>query len=127
REGEAMNLNKPMTLKLGALLAAVGAAVTLIPPRVRTASLQASIPAPIQDDKSFDQAAALADLNKKIAGQETKPAAEVFKNIQILKAVPAARLLKAMELGYAKSLGVKCTHCHVAGEWEKEDKPQKQI
>jgi len=41
--------------------------------------------------------------------------------------MPAGRLLRVMELGYAKSLGVNCTHCHVAGEWEKEDEPTKQI
>jgi hypothetical protein len=80
-----------------------------------------------QGEKPFDQAQALADLRKTIAGQETKPAGEVFKNIQMLKAMPAGRLLRVMELGYAKSLGVNCTHCHVAGEWEKEDKPTKQI
>lgn len=80
-----------------------------------------------QSDKPFDQAQALADLRKAIAGQEDKPAGEVFKNIQMLKAMPAARLLRVMELGYAKSLGVNCTHCHVAGQWEKEDKPTKQI
>ena len=80
-----------------------------------------------QGDKPFDQAQALADLRKAIAGREDKPAAEVFKNIQMLKAMPAARLLRVMELGYAKSLGVNCTHCHVAGQWEKEDKPTKQI
>jgi hypothetical protein len=82
---------------------------------------------PNQNDKPFDQAQALIDLRKAIAGQENKPAGEVFKNIQMLKAIPAGRLLKIMELGYAKSLGVNCTHCHVAGEWEKEDKPTKQI
>ena len=32
-----------------------------------------------------------------------------------------------MEIGYSKSLGVNCTHCHVVDQWEKEDKPQKQI
>ena len=80
-----------------------------------------------QSDKPFDQAQALADLRKAIAGKEDKPAGEVFKNIQMLKAMPAARLLRVMELGYAKSLGVNCTHCHVAGQWEKEDKPTKQI
>ena len=31
-----------------------------------------------------------------------------------------------MNIGYGKSLGVSCTHCHIAGEWEKEDKTQKQ-
>jgi hypothetical protein len=82
---------------------------------------------PSQNDKPFDQAQALADLRKTIAGQENKPAGEVFKNIQMLKAMPAGRLLRVMELGYAKSLGVNCTHCHVAGQWEKEDKPTKQI
>ena len=80
-----------------------------------------------QNEKPFDQAQALADLRKTIAGQENKPAGEVFKNILMLKAMPAGRLLRVMELGYAKSLGVNCTHCHVAGEWAKEDKPTKQI
>ncbi|HEV7473733.1 MAG TPA: c-type cytochrome [Pyrinomonadaceae bacterium] len=80
-----------------------------------------------QSDKPFDQAQALADLRKAIAGQENKPAGEVFKNIKMLNAMPAGRLLRVMELGYAKSLGVDCTHCHVAGQWEKEDKATKQI
>jgi len=80
-----------------------------------------------QGDKPFDQELALANLRKAIAGQETKPAAEVFKNIQILKGMPAGRLLNVMELGYSRSLGVNCTHCHIPGEWEKEDKPTKQI
>ena len=80
-----------------------------------------------QSDKPFDQAQALADLRKAIAGQENKPAGEVFKNIKMLNAMPAGRLLRVMELGYAKSLGVDCTHCHVAPQWEKEDKPTKQI
>ena len=88
---------------------------------------QNSAAPPAQTAVPFDQAQALADLRKAIAGQEDKPAGEVFKNIQMFKAMPAARLLRVMELGYAKSLGVNCTHCHVAGQWEKEDKPTKQI
>jgi photosynthetic reaction center cytochrome c subunit len=82
---------------------------------------------PTQNDKPFDQAAALDSLRKAIAGKEDKPAEEVFKNIQILKGVPAGRLLRVMEMGYARSLGVNCTHCHVPEGWEKEDKPTKQI
>ncbi len=80
-----------------------------------------------QSDKPFDQAQALADLRKAIAGQENKPAGEVFKNIKMLNTMPAGRLLRVMEMGYAKSLGIDCTHCHVAAQWEKEDKPTKQI
>lgn len=80
-----------------------------------------------QAEKPFDQGQALADLRKAIAGQESKPAGEVFKNIQMHKTMPAGRMLRVMELGYARSLGVNCTHCHVPGAWEKEDKPTKQI
>src|SRR5687767_8905298 len=80
-----------------------------------------------QTDSSFDQAAALAELRKSIAGKEEAPAETVFKNIQLFKGVPAARVLRIMEMGYARSLGVNCTHCHIPGAWEKDDKPTKQI
>ena len=80
-----------------------------------------------QTTASFDQVQALAALRKRIAGKEDLPAEQVFKNIQILKGMPAGRLLRVMELGYSRSLGVNCTHCHVAEQWEKEEKPTKQI
>ena len=83
-------------------------------------------PAP-QTAIPFDQAQALAELRKSIAGKENEPAEKVFKNIQLLKGMPAARLLRVMEMGYSRSLGVTCTHCHVPGDWEKDDKPTKQI
>ena len=76
---------------------------------------------------SFNQEQALAQLRTEITGKENQPAEQVFKNIQLLKGMPAGRLLAVMEVGYSKSLGVNCTHCHVAGQWEKEDKPTKQI
>lgn len=69
----------------------------------------------------------VADVMKTIAGKEQQPASQVFRNVKMLTNVPAARLLAVMNTGYAKSLGVSCTHCHVAGEWDREDKPQKQI
>ncbi len=62
-----------------------------------------------------------------IAGRERMPAESVFKNIKVLQQVPAGRLLRMMNYGYARSLGVSCDHCHVVGEWEKEDRPQKEI
>lgn len=80
-----------------------------------------------QGSEAFDQAKALEELKKQLAGKENEPASKVFKNIQMLKEMPAGRLLRVMEMGYGKSLGVSCTHCHVAGAWEKEDKPAKQI
>src|SRR5207237_10904653 len=68
----------------------------------------------------------VAELRKRIAGQEDKPAEQVFKNIQVLKGVPAGRLLSIMERGYTRSLGVRCDFCHVVGEWDKDDKEMKQ-
>lgn len=80
-----------------------------------------------QTETTFDQAAALAELRKSIAGKEQAPAETVFKNIQLLKGMPAGRVLRIMELGYSRSLGVNCTHCHIPGAWEKDDKPTKQV
>jgi Photosynthetic reaction centre cytochrome C subunit len=76
--------------------------------------------------KQFNAQQAGAIL-KQIAGKEDQPAGDVFKNVKFLKAVPAARLLKIMELGYATSLGVKCTHCHVTDDWANDAMPEKQI
>lgn len=84
-------------------------------------------PTPADVPPQFDQAAALAKLREQIKGHETEPAEKVFKNMQMLKQMPAGRVLAVMEMGYARSLGVNCTHCHVADKWESEDKPQKQI
>jgi hypothetical protein len=80
-----------------------------------------------QEEKPFDQAQKLAELNKQIAGKENLPAEQVFKNIQVLKGIPAGRLLRIMEMGYSRSLGVNCTHCHVVDQWDKDDKPTKPI
>ena len=76
---------------------------------------------------TFNQEQALAQIKVEISGKENQPAEQVFKNIQLLKGMPAGRVLAVMQVGYSKSLGVDCTHCHVAGQWEKEDKPTKQI
>ncbi len=75
----------------------------------------------------FDQARAVADLQRAIAGKEDLPATEVFKNITHYKGATAGRLLRIMDFGFSRSLGVTCTHCHVAGEWDREDKATKQI
>src|SRR5882724_951346 len=56
---------------------------------------------------------------------DDKPMEQVYKNIQSLKGVPAKQLQTVMSL-FAASLGVKCDHCHVGEEFEKDDKPAKQ-
>jgi hypothetical protein len=62
-----------------------------------------------------------------IKGREQLPAESVFKNIKTFKGAPAGRIPRLMNLGYGRSLGVGCSHCHVVGEWDKDDKPQKQV
>jgi len=56
--------------------------------------------------------------------QPPKPAEEVYKNIQVMKGVPAPRLMGAMQF-FAKSLGVECSYCHVPNEFDKDDKAPK--
>lgn len=76
---------------------------------------------------AFDQAGAIAKLKEQIKGKEQEPASTVFKNIQALKNMPAGRLLGVMEFGYARSLGVDCSHCHIPDKWESDERVQKQI
>lgn len=76
---------------------------------------------------AFDQAAMIADLERRIAGKEELPATDVFRNITQYKGVTAGRLLRIMDYGFSRGLGVACTHCHVAGEWDRDDKATKQI
>jgi len=54
-----------------------------------------------------------------------KKAEEQFKNIQVLKGIPAEELIPTMEF-VAASLGVNCEFCHVKNAFEKDDKKPKQ-
>ena len=49
---------------------------------------------------------------------------EQFKNIQVLKDLPADQLIPAMQF-IAASLGVECEYCHVQGAFDKDDKEAK--
>jgi hypothetical protein len=69
----------------------------------------------------------VADLSKQIAGKENQPSEAVFKNIKILTGIPAGNLLKIMQIGFSRSLGTSCAHCHVTGQWDNDDKKPKQI
>lgn len=64
---------------------------------------------------------------KSIAGHENEPAEQVFMDIRIesLKKVPAAQFVGIMKGGYAKGLGVACTHCHVESDFSSDEKRPK--
>jgi hypothetical protein len=88
-----------------------------------TFSAEPSTPEAIRqfNDDQLDRA------SRQIAGREEQPAEAVFKNIKIFTGIPAGRVLKIMQFGYSRALGVSCVHCHVPDQWEKDDKPAKQI
>ncbi|HUP46628.1 MAG TPA: c-type cytochrome [Thermoanaerobaculia bacterium] len=62
---------------------------------------------------------------ERIAGRESEPAEEVFRNIQWLDGIPSARLLRIMNAGYSRALGVTCTHCHLESDFASDEKRPK--
>jgi hypothetical protein len=63
------------------------------------------------------RAATRAQLMKEIAGRETEPAGTVFKNVQVLKDMPAGRFVVLMDSTWGRSLNRNCTDCHIANQW----------
>ena len=63
----------------------------------------------------------------RIAGRENEPAGKVFENIGLdwFKSTPAGTLLEIMDGGYAKALGVRCTHCHDERDFASDEKRPK--
>jgi hypothetical protein len=59
------------------------------------------------------------------SSSKPKTAEEVFKNIQVLKGVPADQFIPTMQF-IGASLGVECDFCHVERAFEKDDKKPKQ-
>jgi photosynthetic reaction center cytochrome c subunit len=59
------------------------------------------------------------------AGAQPKTAVQAYKNIQVLKDIPADQLIPSMQF-ISASLGVECDFCHVEHAFEKDDKRPKQ-
>jgi len=72
-------------------------------------------------------ATSLAQSAAAPVGQSTAPktAGEVFKNVHVLKDIPAEELMPTMQFVSA-SLGVECDFCHVQRAFDKDDKKEKQ-
>ncbi len=68
----------------------------------------------------------LPSLDPLPADSKEERAEQKYKNIQLLKGIPSDRLMKIM-FAFKGSLGVDCTHCHIKDQWEKDDKPEKQM
>jgi photosynthetic reaction center cytochrome c subunit len=84
----------------------------------------------------FVAAVCLAGIGFKLLGQDpaqkttaqkapaVKTAEQQFKNIQILKGIPADQLIPSMQF-ISSSLGVDCEYCHVEHQMDKDDKKSK--
>jgi len=94
---------------------------------IETPNTPVSAFTPIQQDNKADwQQAALNEIKSRIAGKEDESAETVFKHIEVLKGKKASRLPGMMQ-ALTGLLGVDCTYCHVKDQWDKEDKPAKQV
>jgi hypothetical protein len=68
----------------------------------------------------------LPSLDPLPAGNKEKRTEQEYKNIQLLKGLPADRLMPIM-FAFKSSLGVDCTYCHIKDQFEKDDKSTKQM
>jgi len=68
----------------------------------------------------------LPSLEPLAAGSKDERTEQKYKNIQVLKGLPAERLMSIM-FAFKSSLGVDCTFCHVKDQWDKDDKENKQV
>ena len=55
---------------------------------------------------------------------DEKPA-QVFKNVKVLKHVTSKTEMRRLMKEQSAALGVKCTHCHVPGKFDLDDKEAK--
>ena len=118
----------PLAILLGLSAGCASSRSTAAP----LAGTTAATPTPVvhaapPDSFAAERDSLMNDMLARIAGREEVPADSVFRNIRVLKRMPAGRLLRIMNLGWGRSLGVGCAHCHVVGHWDAEDKPTKQV
>ena len=100
----------------------------LVCPLLRWIMLMAGLglaPLLVMPNTFLPQDTVMAQEAAKSAGDEQKTAEQQFKNIQVLKGVPAEQVTPTMQF-ISSSLGVECEFCHVDQQMEKDDKKEKQ-
>ena len=61
-----------------------------------------------------------------VAQPQVRPAQQPYKNVQVLRDLPPNQMTQTMHLIQGQ-IGVECQFCHIWEEWEREDKPMKQV
>lgn len=62
-----------------------------------------------------------------IKGRENEPAGTVFKNVKILKSMPAGEFVRNMDTIYGRGLGMTCANCHVVGQYDGDTRKNKRV
>lgn len=83
-------------------------------------------PNPSSPASGDEEVSELPSLDPLPASSREKRAEQEYKNIQMLRGLPAERVTKVM-FAFKNSLGVDCTYCHVKDHFEKDDKAAKQV
>jgi hypothetical protein len=84
----------------------------------------------IEDSLEKDRLKFMNEVMASIKGKEKWRADSVFKNLKVIigeSSVSAEHFLWMMNWGWSAELGVSCSHCHVAGQWESDTLPAKDI
>ena len=81
--------------------------------------------APVVDTVQTDNDRMAAAVLARLGDRASAPARDVFHNISIMPNAPASKFVVIMNEGYAKALGVRCTHCHVEDDFASDDKRPK--
>lgn len=79
-----------------------------------------------QPPAGAEQAPRPNPLEQLIKGRENEPVEAVFKNIQVLKGLPAGRLLDTMR-GFSSALGTNCRKCHDTENFASDAKDDKKV
>ena len=82
-------------------------------------------PNPIQQDSA--RRAQVDSIMRTIAGREGQPAGTVFKNVKVLKDIPAGQFFKNMDVNYGRGLGMGCGNCHVIGQYDGDTRKNKRV
>lgn len=62
-----------------------------------------------------------------IAGKENQPAGTVFKNVKLLKDMPAGDFVRSMDTTYGRGLWMTCANCHVIGKFDGDTRKNKRV
>ncbi len=79
-----------------------------------------------QDSVEADKAKHVAAVMEMIKGKEKMPVDSVFKNLKLFRGMPAENLVRIMDKGWSRALGVSCGHCHNVTDWASDEKTQKE-